>query len=116
MLEGPRERFLRSHYNSFVRVLQLICTLNCRGVPDTYYLAPQVNKERGCVKLAYQYTNNKGTNYYLHEREVTLRGSGKKQRIFFFARDVRNGALEQVPDGYEVVENKRTGLPVLRRG
>ena len=47
--------------------------------------------------------------------EVTLRGSGKKQRIFFFAKDVRAGSLDAVPAGYEVVENKRTGLPVLRR-
>jgi hypothetical protein len=66
--------------------------------------------------LTYQYTNNKGTKYYLHEKQVTLRGSGKQQRIFFFAKDVRDGALDEVPTGYEVVENKRTGLPVLRRG
>ena len=68
------------------------------------------------IKLAYQYTNNKGNQYYLHGMEVTLRGSGKKQRIFFFAKDVRAGSLDAVPAGYEVVENKRTGLPVLRRG
>ena len=63
---------------------------------------------------AYSYTNSKGQTYYLHTREVTLK-NGRKQRIFFFARDVREGALEEVPAGYEVMENQRTGLPMLRK-
>ncbi len=63
---------------------------------------------------AYSYTNSKGQTYYLHTREVTLK-NGRKQRIFFFARDVREGALEEVPAGYEVMETKRTGMPVLKK-
>lgn len=66
--------------------------------------------------MAYKHTNKKGTDYYLHQRDVTLRGSGKTQRIFFFAKDVRDGALDSVPTGYIVVENDRTGLPILKRG
>lgn len=66
--------------------------------------------------MAFKYTNKKGTDYYLHQRDVQLRGSGKTQRIFFFARDVRDGALDDVPSGYVVVENDRTGLPILKRG
>lgn len=65
--------------------------------------------------MAYKYTNKKGTDYYLHKREVKLRGSGKNQTIFFFARDVRDGSLDEVPAGYTVVENPRTGLPILKR-
>ncbi len=67
--------------------------------------------------MAYQHTNKKGTGYYLHSTEITLRGSGKKQTIYFFAREVKpTGSLDAVPAGYIVVENSRTGLPVLKKG
>ena len=55
-----------------------------------------------------------GKTYYLHGRDVTLRG-GRQQKIFYFAQDVRDGALDAVPAGYEVMENARTGLPMLRK-
>jgi hypothetical protein len=64
---------------------------------------------------AYSYTNKKGQTYYLHTREVTLK-NGRKQTIYFFARDVREKmALTAVPAGYLVVETSRTGMPVLKR-
>lgn len=64
---------------------------------------------------AFSYTNKKGQTYYLHTREVTLK-NGRKQTIFFFARDVREKmALAAVPAGYQVVETTRTGMPVLKR-
>lgn len=63
---------------------------------------------------AFSYTNSKGQTYYLHTREVTLK-NGRVQRIYFFARDVRDGALEEVPAGYQVIETKRTGMPVLKK-
>ena len=56
-----------------------------------------------------------GKTYYLHSKEVTLRG-GRKQVIYFFATDVRPGALDAVPRGYVTMENARTGLPMLRKG
>jgi len=65
--------------------------------------------------MAYSYTNSKGVTYYLHYKDVTLRG-GRKQRIYFFARDVRDNSLDAVPAGYKVVETKRTGMPVLKKG
>ncbi len=64
--------------------------------------------------MAFSYTNSKGVTYYLHFKDVTLRG-GKKQRIYFFARDVRDGSLDEVPAGMEVMETKRTGMPVLKK-
>lgn len=64
--------------------------------------------------MAFTYKNSKGVTYYLHFKDVTLRG-GKKQRIYFFARDVRDGSLDAVPDGMEVMETKRTGMPVLKK-
>lgn len=65
--------------------------------------------------MAYQHTNAKGNNYYLHQREVKLRGSGRMQTIYFFAKEPGKGAIDQVPEGFKVVENSRTGLPVLKR-
>lgn len=64
--------------------------------------------------MAYSYTNSKGVAYYLHYKDVTLRG-GRNQRIYFFAREVRDGALDEVPAGYKVVETQRTGMPVLKK-
>ncbi|OGD62024.1 hypothetical protein A2160_00465 [Candidatus Beckwithbacteria bacterium RBG_13_42_9] len=64
--------------------------------------------------MAYSYTNKKGVKYYLHFRDVTLRG-GRKQRIYFFARDVRSDSLDEVPAGYKVIETTRTGMPVLKK-
>ena len=64
--------------------------------------------------MAFKFTNSKGVDYFLHFRDVTLRG-GREQRIYFFAREVRDNALDAVPDGYEVVETERTGMPVLRK-
>jgi hypothetical protein len=65
--------------------------------------------------MAYSYTNGKGQKYYLHYRDVTLRG-GRNQRIYFFAREVRSNSLDAVPAGYKVMETKRTGMPVLKKG
>lgn len=68
------------------------------------------------ASMAYHYTNKKGQSYYLHTRDIILRGSGKKQIIYFFAKTPGEGAVEDVPEGYKVVENERTGLPVLKKG
>lgn len=51
--------------------------------------------------------------YFLHSKEVELRG-GRKQVIFFFSGDDKGG-LNDLPAGYEVMENARTGLPMLRK-
>ncbi|NPV84151.1 MAG: hypothetical protein HPY46_11290 [Candidatus Aminicenantes bacterium] len=64
--------------------------------------------------MAYAFTNKKGVTYYLHSREVKLRG-GKMQTIYYFAREVRPGALDNVPAGYTVVETAKTGMPILKK-
>lgn len=64
--------------------------------------------------MAFSYKNSKGQTYYLHQKMVTLK-NGITRPIFFFARDERDGAVDELPAGYEVVETKRTGMPVLRR-
>ena len=40
---------------------------------------------------------------------------GREQRIYYFAKDARPEAIDAIPDGMEISENKQTGLPVLRR-
>lgn len=66
--------------------------------------------------MAYSVKSKKtGEEYYLHSREVTLRG-GRKQTIYFFAREVKAGAMDDLPAGYVVMENSRTGLPMLKKG
>lgn len=65
--------------------------------------------------MAYAHKNSKGQTYYLHHKEVTLRG-GRKQVIYYFAREEKGeGELEAVPEGMMVIENKRTGLPMLKK-
>jgi len=65
--------------------------------------------------MAYSVQSKKtGETYYLHSREVTLRG-GRQQRIYFFGRQIKDGALDDLPAGMEVMENSRTGLPMLKR-
>lgn len=64
--------------------------------------------------MAFSYTNSKGQTYFLHKKDVTLK-NGRAQTIFFFAREVRDGALDAVPAGYKVVETERTGMPVLKK-
>lgn len=65
--------------------------------------------------MAYEYTNAKGTKYYLHQTLVTLRGGGRQQTIYYFSREPGSKAIDEVPEGFKVVENPRTGLPVLKR-
>jgi len=64
--------------------------------------------------MAYEFTNSKGVKYYLHFKDVNLKG-GREQRIYFFARDVRPGSLDEIPGGFEVMETERTGMPILRK-
>lgn len=63
--------------------------------------------------MAFSYKNSKGNSYVLHRKVTTLK-NGRQQAIHFFAREEKEGALDAVPDGYEVMESKN-GLPVLKR-
>lgn len=64
--------------------------------------------------MAFSFTNSKDRTYFLHKRETTLK-NGRKQTIYFFAKEVKDGALDAVPAGYVVSESKN-GLPVLKKG
>ncbi len=55
-----------------------------------------------------------GKMYFLHTKEVELAG-GRKQKIYYFAGEAGQNALDALPAGYEVIENEKTGLPMLRK-
>ena len=55
-----------------------------------------------------------GKTYHLHSKQVTLRG-GHKQTIYYFAGSAGSDAIDNLPGGYQVVENPRTGLPLLKK-
>lgn len=65
--------------------------------------------------MAYSVKSKKsGKMYYLHSKEVKLAGN-RKQNIYYFAGEAKSNALDALPAGYEVMENERTGLPMLRK-
>ncbi len=71
--------------------------------------------------MAFTYTNSKGQTYSLRTKSVTLR-NGRQQQIFFFARppeaagkEESGEPVDQVPAGFQVAENPRTGLPFLKK-
>ena len=64
--------------------------------------------------MAYEFTNSKGVKYFLHGKNVTLKG-GRVQKIYYFARDVRPESIDDIPAGYKVIETERTGLPILKK-
>lgn len=65
--------------------------------------------------MAYTQTNPKGVKYYLNSKEVTLRG-GKKQRIYYFSKDLRpETAVDELPEGMEVNVNPRNSFMTIAR-
>lgn len=65
--------------------------------------------------MTYEYKNKKGVKYYLHTTSFVLKGSNKKQTIYYFAKKTGQGAMSEIPKGYKLLESKRSGLPVLKK-
>ena len=63
--------------------------------------------------MAYSHTNSKGSTYYLHSKDVTLRG-GRNQTIYYFSKEEGSKSCD-LPSGKKVIENERTGLPFLKK-
>ncbi len=66
--------------------------------------------------MAYCVTSKKsGKNYHLHARKQQLKG-GQHVTLYYFAGEERPAdALNELPAGYEVSENGKTGLPLLKK-
>ncbi|MCJ7737469.1 MAG: hypothetical protein MUQ10_09185 [Anaerolineae bacterium] len=65
--------------------------------------------------MAYAYTNGKGNTYYLHSKLLRdKQDPTPTDYLYFFAKTVRDNALDEIPVGYVLSETKN-GLPVLKR-
>ena len=65
--------------------------------------------------MAYRVVGKKsGKTHHLHVR-ITKRKDGKETRLYFFAGTVKDeGACDELPEGYKVIESPATGLPFLK--
>ena len=62
--------------------------------------------------MAYSVKSKKnGTEYFLHGRAA----ANGKTTLYFFSKEVKDGALDALPEPYEVSENSATGLPILKK-
>jgi hypothetical protein len=59
-------------------------------------------------------SNKSGKTYFLHSRNQKLKG-GQQVMLYYFAGEVGQGAMDALPEGYEVSENSKTGLPLLKK-
>lgn len=55
-----------------------------------------------------------GKTYYLHARLQKLKGD-REVTLYFFGGEPKEGAIDAIPAGYEISENERTGLPLLKK-
>ncbi len=55
-----------------------------------------------------------GKTYFLHSRLQKLKG-GQEVTLYYFAGAPGEGAIDALPGGYEVSENEKTGLPLLKK-
>jgi hypothetical protein len=55
-----------------------------------------------------------GKTYFLHARRQKLKG-GQEVTLYYFGGEAKEGAIDAMPEGMEVTENERTGLPMLRK-
>lgn len=58
--------------------------------------------------MAYQHTNSRGQTYWLHMRK----GKGGAT-LFFFSKDSSESI--DLPAEFTVIENTKTGLPLIKR-
>ncbi len=64
----------------------------------------------------YSYTNKKGAQWFLHSKVVSRvenENGFKESHIYYFSRDSHDSV--SLPDGFDVVESEKTGMPVLRK-
>lgn len=54
--------------------------------------------------MAYQHTNSKGKTYFLHQNG----------RLYYFSSQQKSNAID-LPEGFLIVENSKTGLPMLKK-
>jgi hypothetical protein len=55
-----------------------------------------------------------GKTYFLHLKEQERKGGGIT-KLYYFGGEKKDGVQKELPAGYEVIENERTGLPMLKK-
>ena len=111
-----------------LRVAALKDLIGIKGIKRR--LAKKIKKEIGekLTEVSYpkkDVVSTKGTpniekgykygEYILYKKEVKL-GSGKTRTIHYFSKYKPDGEKQvQLPDGYEIRVNKKTGVPYIRR-
>jgi len=63
--------------------------------------------------MAFTYKNSKGVTYILHGKD-RVTSTGKKATLYFFSKEKKEGALDELPAGYKVLETT-SGLLVLKK-
>ena len=64
--------------------------------------------------MAFSVTSKKSnTVYYLHGK--TRETKTGHTTLYYFGKEVKEGALDALPEGYTVSESPATGLPLLKR-
>jgi hypothetical protein len=63
--------------------------------------------------MAFKHTNSKGVTYILHGKS-RVTSTGKTTTLYFFSKEEKEGALNEVPAGYLVSETAN-GLLVLKK-
>jgi len=58
--------------------------------------------------MGYEHTNSKGQKYFLNS---TIAKNGRM--LYFFSKEVKSA--EELPEGYTIVENPLTKLPLLKK-
>lgn len=69
--------------------------------------------KNGRDKVVFSFTNSKGKTYFLHKSSTTA-GKNRHHTLYFFASEIRDNPLTEIPAGYQVYES-RSGLPVLKK-
>lgn len=54
--------------------------------------------------MVFEYKNSRGKTYFLHQ-------NGK---LYYFSSEQKSNAID-LPPGYKIVENSKTGLPMLKK-
>ena len=57
--------------------------------------------------MGYSFKNSKGKTYFLHTKDVILKG-GREQTIYYFAKDERDNTCD-LPDGKMIVADLSLG-------
>ena len=67
------------------------------------------------MKSTFSFISTRGYKYYLHSKIVLLAGK-REQVIYYFKREIdEQFAIAAVPAGFEIVENTKTAMPLLKK-